>query len=95
MEPENTLPVPDALVSVTPTPPELMIVPPVPGRGLMLVMRSTTWLVPKRSSVPPLTIKLSAVGMVPVGWSRIVLFPAFSLSVPPLMVVPFVPAVPV
>ena len=95
IDPANVELVPVALVSVTALTPELMIFPPVPGSALLFAIRSTIWFVPFRSKVPPFTNRLSTVGMFPVGCTRIVLFPPFSLSTPPLIVVPLFPTEPV
>ena len=95
MEPAKVVAVAVALVSVTVEPPELMMTPPVPALGLLFWMRSTIWLLPFRSSVPPFMKRLSGVGMDPVGWTTIVLLPPLSLSVPPFTVVPFAPVEPV
>ena len=93
MEPEKVVPfVPDALVSVTvPATAELTMMPPMPAFELLFEMRSTIWLVPFRSSVPPFMKRLSTVGTLPVGWTTIVLSPPPSLSVPPFTVVPLPP----
>ena len=71
------------------------ITPPVPGSVPTLCTRSTNCVEPFRSSRPPLAKRPISVGVAAakVVRTRIVLSPAASRSVPPLIVVPLVPAV--
>ena len=85
MFPAKVLAAAELAMKFTAAEPELVIVPPLPGRVLALVKVATAWLLPPRSNVPAFTPRLSRLGTVAVGCTRMVLFPPLSSNTPPLI----------